>query len=397
VKEYLKTFIVLFFLISLLIFSGQDKEECTTAIISGAAADDGRPMLWKNRDTDFLSNKVIYVREKPYSYLALINAEDISGRWVYAGMNSQGFGIMNSVAYNLPKDRDEMEDLEGIIMADALRKCQTISDFEKYIKQNLGPSLGSWANYGVIDKKGNAAIFEVSNSGYKIYRTSNSPKKYLINSNFARSGKKDIGAGYLRFERASYLFKQANKISHDFILQKIARDFGNPLLDYPTIEQLKKISKNDPVWILTRDTIVRHYTSAAVVIKGKRPDIDDSIATMWVILGEPLTSIALPLWVEAEGTPLAFYRGQTVPLYQESSRIQKVIRPSQKPDKKYYLKATELVNKEGTGYLKTILNAEKYIFKETSNFLKNHHSKQEYRKFQNKMAEKALKVLKEIK
>jgi hypothetical protein len=31
-------------------------------------------MLWKNRDTDNLSNKVVFVREAPFSYLALVDA-----------------------------------------------------------------------------------------------------------------------------------------------------------------------------------------------------------------------------------------------------------------------------------------------------------------------------------
>ena len=82
---------------------------CTTAVISPGASAPGRPLLWKNRDTDFLNNKVIFVNESPFSYLALVNAEDRSGRWVYAGLNSAGFAIFNSVAYNLPenKRRDE--------------------------------------------------------------------------------------------------------------------------------------------------------------------------------------------------------------------------------------------------------------------------------------------------
>jgi len=42
-------------------------EECTTAVVSSDATRDGRPILWKNRDTKQLSNKVVYVDEKPFS------------------------------------------------------------------------------------------------------------------------------------------------------------------------------------------------------------------------------------------------------------------------------------------------------------------------------------------
>jgi hypothetical protein len=143
-------------LLSLVMPAAGNNEGCTTVIVSPAASAEGRPMLWKNRDTGFLSNKVIYVSEKPYNYIALVNAKETSGRWAYAGLNDRGFGIMNSVAYNLPKDAGEMEDLEGLIMADALRTCRTVDEFEEAIKKNLGPALGSWANFGVIDAKGNA-------------------------------------------------------------------------------------------------------------------------------------------------------------------------------------------------------------------------------------------------
>lgn len=212
---------------------------CTTAVISPGAGQDGRPMLWKNRDTDFLNNKVIYVHETPYSYLALVNAEDRSGRWAYAGLNSAGFAIFNSVAYNLPESGGEMKDLEGTIMADALRTCASIADFEKYVSASLGPSLGSLANFGVMDAEGGAALFEVSNHAYKKYLASESPEKYIVNTNFARSGEAGTGAGYLRFERASQLFRKVylGHFSPLHILRRFSRDTGHVLVQQPSFRE----------------------------------------------------------------------------------------------------------------------------------------------------------------
>ena len=51
-------------------------------------------------------------------------------------------------------------------------------------------------------------MFEVSNHAYKKYLAADFPEKYIINTNFARSGEAETGAGYLRFERASQLFRQ---------------------------------------------------------------------------------------------------------------------------------------------------------------------------------------------
>ena len=33
---------------------------CTTAVVSGKATADGRPLLWKNRDADDLHNQAVY-------------------------------------------------------------------------------------------------------------------------------------------------------------------------------------------------------------------------------------------------------------------------------------------------------------------------------------------------
>jgi hypothetical protein len=385
-------------IIILVLTVSPDAEGCTTAIINGEASRDGAPMLWKNRDTGFLSNKVIYVDESPFDYVALINARETSGCWVYAGVNSEGLGIMNSVAYNLPEDNDGMKDLEGRIMADALRTCRSAGDFEVYIKKNLGSALGSWANYGVIDADGNAVIFELYNHGYKRYDTADAPKKYLVNSNFARSGEEGKGAGYLRFERASLLFDAipAQKISHPIIFQDIARDFGHMLVKTPAIKELENISAGTPVWIRGGDTINRGYTASVAVINGKIPGNKKSAATFWVILGEPVTSIAVPVWVEAGQTPAALYDGEAAPLCKEASRLKDIIRPYSQSDKKHYMQLTRLVNKEKTGFLPLILKAEQEIFEETEKFLKKAHTASEFAAFQEQMAEKALETLKKI-
>ncbi len=396
-KVRLLTVALLWFVCVVVLFPAEKKEGCTTAIINGGASADGAPMLWKNRDTDTLENKVIYVEEKPYSFVGLVNAEETSGRWVYAGLNSEGFGIMNSVAYNLPKTGGEMQDLEGLIMSEALRTCRTVDDFEQSIKKNLGAGLGSWANFGVIDGNGNAVIFEVHNHGYKRYEAAAAPEKYLINSNFARSGQEGKGAGYLRFERAETLFKGIpGKISHEYIFQTIARDFGHPLLKHPSLKDLETISNSQPYWVYSRDCINRPSTAAAVIINGRKPGDKKSIATFWVLLGEPVTSIAVPVWVEAKGTPLPLVDGQNAPICAEAMRIKRIIRPLVEDSKVHYLQVTRLVNKERTGFLPELLKAEKEIFADTAQFLKTAHSGEEMGVFQAKMAQKALEAMKQV-
>lgn len=395
IKQYGIVFCLNFLFFIPLLFTA---EECTTAVIRPEASADGRPLLWKNRDTDFISNKVIFVNEVPFRYIGLVNAGETSGRWVYAGLNSAGFGIMNSVAYNLPEKENEMKDLEGQIMADALRTCRTVDDFEGYLRKNLGINLGSLANFGVIDGKGNAVIFEVHNHGISKLEAADAENKYLINTNFARSGEPVDGKGFLRFEQATRLFsfQPEQRFSPELILRHYARDLGHMLIKLPTLKDLEAIPADPPMWIYYRDCINRPYTSAAVVISGKKPGDKRSLATFWVILGEPVTSIAVPLWVEAGQVPEALWQGKGAPIYEQSYRIKQTANPWGEPDREYYLKINRLVNRDGTGFLPRILEIEQEIFRETEAFLKNKRDSRELAAFQDKMADKVLSTLEKI-
>ena len=76
---------------------------CTTAVISGKATDDGRPLLLKNRDADALQNKLVYFFDGKYKFIGLVNSSDKENSEVWCGFNATGFGIMNSASYNLKK------------------------------------------------------------------------------------------------------------------------------------------------------------------------------------------------------------------------------------------------------------------------------------------------------
>ncbi len=190
--------IAAFTLLTLMLVPGlvfAQREECTSAVLSPPATGSQAPVLWKNRDTNTLSNRVVYVEEQPFAYLALVNGDDPSGRRCCAGLNSEGFAIMNTVAYNLPESPGEAKDLEGTIMADALRTCRTMEDFASYLEANHGDHLGSLANFGVIDGQGGAAIFEVPNHGHTKLDVAETPTGHLVNTNYARSGDEGEGAG----------------------------------------------------------------------------------------------------------------------------------------------------------------------------------------------------------
>lgn len=371
-------------------------QECTTLVAAGPATVERAPLLWKNRDTDVLSNKVVLVTDQPHTFLGLVNAEDTAGRMVWAGLNDAGFAVANSVAYNLPVVTGEQQDLEGIIMADALRTCATVADFEKMLTSQSGADLGSRANFLVIDAHGGAAIFETHNHGFRRLDAKDSPEQYLANTNFSRSGKTDQGAGYLRFDRETALLqtRPSAGLSPEFVLQTLSRDVGHALERRPDRADWKRLAADTPYWVHTNYSINRPSTAAAVVIQGVKPGDDPRKTTMWVILGEPVTSIAIPLWVAAGVPPDGLWRGVDAPIGLESSRLKDKLRPLKARERKEYLDLTKLDNVAGTGWLPTFLATEQDLFKQTADFLKKPAVPSDMAAFQKAAAERVLATLK---
>jgi hypothetical protein len=372
-------------------------QECTTLVAAAGGTAAGGALLWKNRDTDTLSNKVVLVEDQPYAFLALVNADDPAGRMAWAGLNAAGFAVANSVAYNLPQLAGEEQDLEGLIMADALRTCRTVDDFERAIARRLGPGLGSRANFLVIDADGRAAIFETHNHGFKRLDADGLPGRRIANTNFSRSGSEHAGAGYLRFEREAALLEgiAPGQLDVTAVFQVLARDLGHALLRHPARADWKLLPAGAPYWIHTNYTIDRQSTAAAVVVQGAAPGQDPARATMWVALGEPVTSVAVPLWVAAGPPPDALWKGTDAPIALEAFRLKDLLRPLASRERREYADLTRLDNADGTGWLPRTLAVEREIIAGAEALLAGNPSAADLAAYQRAAAERALGVLRQ--
>ena len=47
---------------------------CTSAIFTGKCTKDGRPLMWKNRDTGELNNRLEHFKGKKYDFVGLVNS-----------------------------------------------------------------------------------------------------------------------------------------------------------------------------------------------------------------------------------------------------------------------------------------------------------------------------------
>ena len=264
-------------------------EACTSIIISGKSTPDGRPIMWKNRDTDTYQNAIKYFNDGKYSSIGLIDSDDPSGESVWIGYNSAGFAIMNTASYNLiMNDSIDLKDREGIVMREALMQCATVAEFESFLNNHQKP-LGVEANFGVIDAVGGAAYFEVSNFSYKKLDVNDpaiAPMGYMIHTNFSFTGDPNSGSGQIRYKTAEDLFYQAaqqNNLTVRFILQDVSRSLYHSL----TKTDLKKISSENPdeqKFMNFTDFIPRYFSSAAVVVQGVKAGENVEFTTMWAVL-----------------------------------------------------------------------------------------------------------------
>jgi hypothetical protein len=278
-------------------------EECTTAVVAAAATPDGRPLLWKNRDIDEPNNKVILVTEGPIAAVAVTSVGTSSSVWM--GVNAAGFCIENS----------NSEDLEGTsgsgngaFMRQALASCSTVADFEALLVLTNPTGRSTQANYGVIDASGGAAMFEVGNHTYRKYDANDptdAPLGFIVRTNFAFTGD-GSGTGQVRYARAVDLLTGAalaGTLTHAFLLRSAARDLKNNVVDPYPLPYAGGQDGRPAGFIRTVYSINRTTTRATTVFRGVLAGEDPRLTTMWTILGEPVCSIALPVWPMAGAVP----------------------------------------------------------------------------------------------
>jgi len=335
---------------------------CTTAVISGKYTKDGRPMIWKLRDTDYLKNKMMYFNDGKYNYVGLVNSEDLKGEQVWGGANSKGFSIMNSASFNVNlNDSTSIKDREGYIMKKALQECATLEDFENLLK-NLPKPMGLAAHFGVIDANGGASFYEVNNNTFTKFDANDSaeaPNGYILRTNFSFTGKKDIGYGFIRFQTAQDLFYQAEsmgKLNYQTIIQDFSRSFKHAVQNKDFRKEFETAPEGDH-FINSGDFITRHGSSSAILIQGVKPKESSDLTTIWTMVGFPNTSIALPTWVKGgKDLPKLLAEGSTgnSPLNEMALKLKDECYPIKRSAGYKYLNISKLINSDKTGFVQKI-------------------------------------------
>lgn len=353
-----------------LLFQYVSSTACTTGVVSGRFTANGRPMIWKVRDTDFLENAVRRYVVGNMEYVGLVNANDTTGSQIWGGHNSFGFAIMNSASFNVNEGyQGTWVDREGFFMHEALRTCATLGDFERLLNDRPSPK-GLAAHFGVIDAQGGAAFYEVNNETWVKYDANDpiqAPRGYVLRTNYSETGVKGKGIGFIRRQTAEQLFAGVpeGQLTIPLVLQNFSRSLYHPLLevDYRQEGLLQPFSQR---FVATDDMICRYGTASTILVEGVRQGEDPKETTSWIQVGLPFVSVSLPVFVGHSLPTLltSAQPGRIPPLSQACMSLRKLVYPlGDRSDGYHYLKIQYLFNNEGTGITQRIEALEQDIFR----------------------------------
>ena len=344
---------------------------CTTFLISGKYTADGKPMLFKNRDTNEMQNSLAFFTDGKYRYIGLVDGTAEWSTMVWGGYNEAGFAIMNSAAYtNNIGDTSKFADQEGVVMKLALQSCRTLEDFENLLS-SLPKPLGVDANFGVIDAFGGAAFYETGNYTFKKVDANDpdvAPDGLLIRTNHSMNDNMKEGFGFCRYNTAAAALgkvMEEKKMSPQFIFDNLSRNLYHSLTKTDLRASLPE-KRETPEFKFFIDYIPRLSTASAILIVGANEISKAGEAMMWTILGFPLTSVAVPVWIAAgEQLPRAVTMDTAFrsPLCTAALKFKEECFPITYDRGYNYINLSAVINSENSGYMQLLQPVESEIIR----------------------------------
>ncbi len=436
-------FSLLIFAVSAGLIWGGVSTACTIGAASGKATADGRPMIWKTRDTGAKNNELYYNTSGKYKFLSLINAGTTPS---WHGVNEKGFSILNSSSGDLrgwsrqsrdpnsprrsrrsrdpntprrsrePNDPGSLRDSgnwldNGTLMRYSLANCADVAEFEKLLEKTNVTGRRTAGNFAVMDAKGEVAIFETGPKKFKKFDAKDpnvASDGYILRSNFAFSTGEENNSSrrysFNRYKRTSDLVKgfyADGKVTYKDILRTQMRDFSDVKGEVISVPFAGRFDANVPAgYIKNRWSLCRASSASAALVVGVRDGEDPRLSTMWTILGQPAAAVAVPYWPVGK-TPPEADGPETAPLCDVSRKItsQLVLRSTtlQQRQSRYYIDSYKLKDVKGNGLWAVLFPVEDKIFAEAEARLAKWRKKgpdvEEMLAMENKLAKDALTIL----
>ncbi|MBQ9470712.1 MAG: hypothetical protein IJU72_07165 [Bacteroidales bacterium] len=341
---------------------------CTSFIISGRATPDGRPMLFKNRDTDNLRNALVAFADGKYRYVGVVNSDSTWRSMVWGGYNETGFAIINTAAYNNNiGDTTKLVDREGVLMKLALQCCCTLQDFERLL-DTLRRPMGVDANFGVIDAHGGAAYYETGNFRYIKFDANMAPDGIIIRTNYSESFDRSPGYGFCRFGTAREAIDEAlaaKNLTPRFLFNSVSRSLKHALTRTDLLQNIPQ-SADQPDFRFFTDYISRYSTSSSMLIVGANAPATARATTMWTAVGFPFTTAVVPVWLDTRGSmpAVAAMRPDDMlsPLCAAGLTLKGRCFPLKHGNARGYIDLAALVNQQRSGIMQQLDALEDEVF-----------------------------------
>ena len=261
----------------------------TIGIATGNKTVDGRPIMFKTKDrADNYPSDVDYYPGTSYFYAYTFQVNDgDSHDEARMGINSVGFGVVYTSSENLNGAGTGPSGSE--FAAIALKTCETIQSFRELLAATAG-NRDVNEHYGIIDSSGQGSLFEVDGWSHveipvidSIGAMANTAK-YHPSAGAPASG----STSPEREARVIYLLEHGpdEGLGYRYFVNEVMKDFCTTQSD----EDQMPVGQYK-----TNAVISRYKTAAACVIKGCKSGDDPQLeSVMWLSLGEPSFSVALP-------------------------------------------------------------------------------------------------------
>lgn len=277
----------------------------------------GKPLLWSLRDGGSPDLVVQALADGAVPYFAWCEAGHPER--VHGGANVAGFAIVAApvAADGLPDPAGKLEAL----LQDALRSCRTVAEFEAQLVKGDAAGRGCVANIAALDASGAAAMFDVQPTTWQRIDANAADRGLVLRDGRlpvagpSPAGQAGVGApldGRRALAEAVCRSSRAAELSARVVLQHLLRD-----LTVPPGSPRPPRGRLD-----TRELVHRQSTVGALVVQGVGNGENSGWTTMWVALGQPLFTTALPLFPAAGAVPRAVAGDPRSALAGQSQRLQ---------------------------------------------------------------------------
>ncbi|MHA1636646.1 MAG: carcinine hydrolase/isopenicillin-N N-acyltransferase family protein [Candidatus Thorarchaeota archaeon] len=266
-------------------------EECTSVIVTGNAAKNGRAILMKNRDSIPGNNRPVYhpSTSDTFAFVA------VNSMWM--GINEHGLAMMNTAMMDLAENPGSGYD-NGILNRRILEICENVSDVVNKLSDESG-SIGSEIRgdaffvatcIGVVDQFGKGAFIEVSDSQISV--------EYVINGYQSRANHPRTypglasgpsGRDQYALDALDAIYSENGVITWEDIAQRVSRC-------------VRESEQGSSAFSIAGEICNDNTVSAMVAVSGDSR-YDGKLNAMWCEYGQvPLVGVFLPSMVLC-GTP----------------------------------------------------------------------------------------------